>query len=326
MKLTQKNRYDERRPSPLGSFLIAVVFVLALGLLGGTCAGQPLRKTPADKIAVSYGGGFFEGAQFQKVVDPGSGIVNNGFFDKWYLYPVTQRDVTIAADEEEDSKDYGMPDVIVARTSDGVACNVQLAVTFKLNTNNTRSFHETVGLKFGADKDDGWGKMLQKNFLPPLEGSVQEQCRNFTSNEIAKNPEVLRQVSTGVAAGLKNTINGLMGDDNYFCGPEFKVGEETCPEFQVVIKSITLPDSVNVSLEEQVSSENKLVTAKNEAAQKEERARGDQLARDAQQGAIADPNYLENKRIEAMAECAKSDTCTLVITEGGTGINVNTGG
>ena len=326
MKLTRETTYGGKKLTGTGFTLVIALITVGVLLLTSTIVGQPLRKTPADQIALSYGGGMFEGAQYQKIVQPGSGIVANGFFDKWYQYPTTQRDVTIATDEAEESKDYGMPDVIVARTKDGVACNVQLAVTFKINTNNIRDFHETIGLKSNAWTEQGWGKMLQKNFLPPLEGAVQEQCRNFTSNEIAKSPEVLSQVSNGVGTGLKNTINGLLGGDNFFCGPEFKVGEEGCPDFQVIIKSITLPDSVNVSLEEQVSSENRLVTAKNEAKQTEEKARGEQLARDAQSAAIADPNYLESKRIDAMKACAGNQNCTLIVTDGATGVNVNAGG
>lgn len=326
MKLTRETTYGGKKLTGTGFTLVIALITVGVLLLTSTIVGQPLKKTPADQIALSYGGGMFEGAQYQKIVQPGSGIVANGFFDKWYQYPTTQRDVTISADESEEDKDYGMPDAINSKTSDGVSCSVQLAVTFKNNTNNIRSFHETIGLKSKAWTEDGWGKMLQKNFLPPLEGAVQEQCRKYTSNDIAKNAEVYSLMATGVGAGLKNTINNLLGGDNFFCGPEFKVGEDECPDFQVVIKSITLPDSVNTSLEEQVSSENKLITAKNEAAQAEERARGQQKARDAQAAAIADPNYLESKRIDATTMCAGNPNCTLIITDGGAGVNVNAGG
>lgn len=306
---------------------IIVGSILIIALLIGFIFGGPLRKTPADKIALSYGGGMFEGAEYQGTIQPASSIRFNGWFDRWYEYPVTQRDVTVAADAEveEGDKDYGVPDAIFSKTSDGVDCIVELAVTFKLNTNQIREFHETIGLKFQAWTEAGWGRMLLKNFLPPLENSVQEQCRKTTSDDIAKNAEMIPEFAQGVSAGLKTTINSLLGGDDIFCGPEFKVGEEACPDFEVVVKSVRLPDGINQSIQDQVAAANRLVTAQSDTKVKEEQARAEQAARNASAEAIADPNYLRNKYIDAITLCAGNQNCTLVVTPDDTGVNINTG-
>ena len=58
---------------------------VAAGVAAGAAVMVPLatflttEKTPADKIALSYGGGPFEGNQYQRTVQPGSGLSFNGW-------------------------------------------------------------------------------------------------------------------------------------------------------------------------------------------------------------------------------------------------------
>src|SRR5688572_24558792 len=92
LRVLKESEANVRAAKIIGVVIVAVVVLLTL--LG--IVGTSFRKTPADKIALSYGGGPFEGAQFQKVVEPGSGLVLNGVFDKWYEYPTTQRNYIIS--------------------------------------------------------------------------------------------------------------------------------------------------------------------------------------------------------------------------------------
>ena len=73
-----------------------VGFFILIALIGGT-----VKKTPRDKIGISYGGGPIEGQHFQQVVEPGHGLFINGFADKLYLYPVTQRNYIISQRTDE---------------------------------------------------------------------------------------------------------------------------------------------------------------------------------------------------------------------------------
>jgi len=82
------------------------------GLLFLLVVAHPLRKTPADQIALSYGGGLLAGAKYQKTVFPGSGLVVNGMFDKWYEYPVTVRNYIVSLNPNEG--DRGKADEITA--------------------------------------------------------------------------------------------------------------------------------------------------------------------------------------------------------------------
>lgn len=304
--------------------------ILAAGMLALILAlifAWPFQKTAADEIGLSYGGGPFEGAQFQGVVQPGSGIKFNGWFDKFYTYPTTQRDFTIS--KEETDKDYGAPDEISGSTSDGVTCYLQLSVTFKINTNEIRKFHENIGLKSMPDgwNEEQWGSLLLKSFLPPLEGAAQTECRKYTADEIRKGAEIFGKIEKGIGEGLKQKVNALLGGDDWFCGSDFEVGKESCPDFTIAVKSVGVPGKIRESFEEQVESANRVVTAKNDALAAEERAKGEKLAADARAQALT-PENLEYLRIEAQKACAtnpNAGACVLVVTPG-SGVNVNVGG
>jgi hypothetical protein len=70
--------------------------VLAIVLLIIFVAAFPFRKTPVDKIGLSYGGGPFEGEHFQSLVEPSHGLYFNGWADRLFLYPTTQRNYIIS--------------------------------------------------------------------------------------------------------------------------------------------------------------------------------------------------------------------------------------
>lgn len=306
---------------------IAVALILFLGV--GSLVAHPLRKTEADAIALSYGGGPFEGKQFQKSVNPGSGLVFNGWFDNWYTYPVTQRDyiVSNAADG-----DRGVADVIGCADKNNVNQNVELAVAFKLNANKIRGFHERVGLKFHAWNGGeyqggvGWDKLLNNTFRKPLEIAAREACRQFTTDELRSGEGVLTNMSSIVGKNLKESVNRFLGDE-YFCGPNFQLGKEDCPEFELVVTSVTPVDykTIDKSYNDQKVSENKITTARNDGEAKRVAADSEKVAKDALAPALT-PEYLRYLEIQAMQKCATAEKCTLVITPSNTGVNINTGG
>ena len=299
----------------IGIVLLVVVITLISGL------ATTFRKTPADQIALSYGGGPFEGNQFQKIVEPGSGLVFNGVYDKWYEYPVTQRNYIIS--RRDDEGDVAGNDVVVASTSDKVEADWEIAVYFKLNTSIIRQFHETIGLKYQAWSSSGWARMLNDNFRNPIESALQVASRRFTAADLYSSTDAINAVQREIAADLKDRVASVLGAP-YFCGPTYTRGTN-CPDFQVIVKKPTLPADVVQAFQDQVSSEAAIVTAQNEAQAKVEKAKGDQAAQAALQGIYSDPSYVAYIRALAMQACASNSNCTLVVTEGETGVNVNTG-
>lgn len=241
---------------------IFLFFMLIFGLAG-------LKKTPADKVGLSYGGGPFEGNHFQRQVPPASGIFFNGFFDKFYKYPVTQRNYIVSLNEDEG--DRHKKDSIVAPSKDRIPVTFQIATYFKLNQAKIRKFHEQIGLKYGAwDDGDGWNQMLEGSFRQQIENALQEQTRKFEAGDIFSNADVLLKVQNDVATGLKDNINTVLGDE-YFCGPTYHLGGE-CTGFKFIIKHVDLPDGTKQAYQDNKNSEIAVQTKRNEVAQREQEA------------------------------------------------------
>lgn len=299
----------------IGTAVLAIFVIFLLFCM----FAWPFKKAPADKIALSYGGGPFEGAKFQGITEPGSGLKFNGWFDKWYEYPVTQRNYIVSKDIAEGDKKQ--EDFIEAPSSDKVPIQWELSVYFKLNTNIIRQFHEIVGLKYQAWTDAGWNAMLQQTFRQQVEAAIQRESRKHTSDEYQSSSAVLEQVRINFASNLKDSINTVLGAQ-YFCGPNFDRNKQDCPDFEVVIKRATLPDSVVQSYTDQKNSANAIVTATNQATAAQEVAKGQKLAQSALQGIYTDPNYIEYLRALALQKCAENGNCTIISAPTGTGVVV----
>lgn len=318
---------SRRNPLPEDSGKRTVVLVVA-GIVGlfvlisvvGTISSI-FRKTPADKIALSYGGGPFEGAQYQRTVDPGSGLVLNGVFDKWYEYPTTQRNYIISGRSGEG--DVEGEDFITAATDDKVQVRYEVAVYFKLNTSLVRQFHENIGLKYHAWTDAGWDRMLLDNFRQPIESALQTESRRHTVDALFSDEEAVKSVQDGIAANLKERVSRLLGDA-YFCGPTHRLGASNCTDFQVILKKPSFPEQIVSGFEAQERSAADVVTAQNNARVKEEEARGVKLQQEALRENLT-PQFIAYLEAQARLECAKNPNCTLIISDTGTDVNVNTG-
>jgi hypothetical protein len=301
---------------------VAVLAIMLMSVAVGT-----FRKTPADRVALSYGGGPFEGNKFQKIVRPGSGLVLNGLLDHWYTYPVTQRNYIVS--QHADEGDRGVADEIVASTSDKVQVSYEVAVYFKLNTDKLQRFHEQIGLKYHAYDEGGWNRMLNDSFRQQLESALQIESRRHDSESLLGDPEAVTSVQNGVATVLKDRIENVLGDA-YFCGPQFvDVDGKTdkCPNFTVVLKRPSFSEAVLQAFEQNRVSKSRVITAQNEADAKEAEARGVARQRQAlNDGGALSQSFIDYTRAQAELACAqKQDKCTMVVTQGQTGVNVNTG-
>jgi hypothetical protein len=335
MSLSRENRYGERTPTPLGvTAIIGGVFglIVAIILVIGFIAG--FASVPVDMVGLHYSGGPIEGARFQEVIPPGSGARFLGLSDDLVLLPNTQRDYTASTAEGAD----GGP--ILAPAQGGVEMQFDVAAYFTLNTGDdvVRQFYERVCVKFHCTEDAGWDEMLRVAFRGPIEQAVQQSIRDYTVDElyagvtsVAEDGEeataVLQQVQDEIAADLRDNINAVLGGA-YFCGPTFNRAEpDVCPDFQFQITSATpTSESVRNSFSENAASAQAVITAQNQADADVAEAEGQRRAQEALQGLYTDPDYVAYLQALAMQACAANSNCTLVITDGGTGVNVNTDG
>lgn len=290
------------------------------------------RATPVDMIGLHYTGGPFEGQRFVGIVEPGSGNRFLGLQDQLALLPVTQRDYTASDDEGAD----GPP--IVAPARGGVDMKFDVGAYFTLNTTAdvARRFYERVCIKFECDSDDGWNAMLKVNFRRPIEQAIQQSIRDYTVNELyAGVPEggaatdeeataILERVQDQISADLKENINTVLGGD-FFCGPTFDRGVGACPDFEFQITSATpISEAVRNAFNDNAASKQAVVTARNNAEAALAVAEGNRASQEAVQASLT-PEYLRLREIEALNHCAENPNCTVVFTNGSTGVNVQTG-
>ena len=233
----------ERKRRNFGLIPLIIVLVVLLALVP-TLLGS-LKKTPRNRVGISYGGGPIEGVHFQKVVQPGSNLFFNGLFDTLYLYPSDQQNYIVSKTAAEGSVKGA--DSITAPTSDRVQVQYQAAAFFKLNVDRLRAFHEQLGLRYQAYTPDGWSAMLQDTLRQQIESAIQQETRRYTVDQIFGDSKVLTNIQTAVRQTIATQLVASLGQE-YFCGPNYAPGGE-CDPIAFFIKKIDVPLTVSQAYE-----------------------------------------------------------------------------
>lgn len=246
--------------------LVVPVLIIVLAFTPAFISG--LKKTPRNRIGISYGGGPFEATHFQRVVQPGSGLFFNGFFDPLYLYPSDQQNYIV-------SQNYGVgsqlkPDSIVAPTKDRVLATYQVAVYFKLNTDRLRAFHEQLGIQYRAYTTTGWNNLIRDTFRQQIENALQEETRQVDVADLFGNAKLLVSLQDRVQTKLSQRLHAALGQQ-FFCAPTFNPGGR-CGDPTFIIKAVNIPSSVAQAFQDNRTSGIQILTKQNEIAQRQAEA------------------------------------------------------
>jgi hypothetical protein len=225
--------------------LIPIVILVVIALAVTPTLVSSVRKTPRNRVGISYGGGPIEGVHFQKIVQPGSGLFINGLFDSLYLYPSDQQNYIVSKGKSQGSVNGS--DSITAPTSDRVQVQYQVAAFFKLNIDRLRAFHEQLGLKYQAYTASGWTNMLQDTLRQQMESAIQQETRRYTVDDLFGSSKVLIDIQTAVRKTIAVQLVESLGQE-YFCGPDYVPGGE-CNPITFFIKRIDIPMSVSQAYE-----------------------------------------------------------------------------
>lgn len=247
-------------------WLAIAAVVVALAFAGPFVKGW--KKTPKNRIGISYGGGPFESAHYQRTVQPGSSLFFNGFFDPLYLYPSDQQNYIISKKQGVGAQKS--PDSVVAPTKDRVQVTYEVALYFKLNTDLLRQFHEQLGLRYSAYTGAGWYNLIRDTFRQQIENALQEETRKVNVADLFGNAELLVQLQNQVQAKISQRLKEALGAP-FFCAPTFEPGGK-CGDPTFIIKSVTIPPSVAKAFQANRTSEIQILTKQNEIKQRQAEA------------------------------------------------------
>jgi hypothetical protein len=282
-----------RRSIPVRSTALLVVAGLALLALLPIFASS-FKKTPRDRMGISYGGGIFEGTHYQRLISPGSSLFFNGIADKLFLYPAGQRNYIISKAKDEGATKRA--DFVTAPTRDRVQVDYQVAVYYKLNTDLLRPFHEQIGLRYAAYTDSGWDRLIQDTFRQQIESALQEQTRRYDVADIFGSAERLVTIQNDVQRALSERLRSALGRD-FFCAPTFRPGSD-CDAPTFLVKKIDIPASVVKAFEDNRTSQVAILTNQNIVQQRAAEAQAIQQL-EGQLSGTAGSNYVLLKAIES---------------------------
>ena len=175
-------------------------------------------------VGISYGGGPFESAHFQRIVKPGSSLFFNGWFDPLYLYPADTQNYIVSKTVGQGA--VTQPDSIISPSKDRVQIEYQIAVYFRLNIDRLRAFHESFGLQYAGVHLRAAGRSSSPTRSV---SSSRTHCRrrpgSTTSPTSTAAPTSSPRSRTRSQQKLSDRLVASLGQP-FFCGPTYEPGQD----------------------------------------------------------------------------------------------------
>lgn len=258
-----------------GMIIWAVVIVAALMI---TVVSVTWASTGVKEIGLHYSGGPIEGQSFDNVIAPGQPIRPIGIADSVYKLPSNQRTYITGDSSGADSG------VITATNSNGNQVEFETSMTFQVNTTPdvVSAFYEDICTKYQNCQDAGWNLMLDDYLRKVQETTLQSVSRSISSEDMAKDPDVLANIGQQVNERLPAQIESTMG------GAYLEVSE-----FQV--NNLHLPTSV-------INEYEQLTARQVETQQAEQQAL---TAKELEATLKNNPQYLELRKTQAFEKAVE---------------------
>jgi regulator of protease activity HflC (stomatin/prohibitin superfamily) len=258
-----------------GMIIWAVVIVAALMI---TLVSVTWASTGVKEIGLHYSGGPIEGQSFDNVIAPGQPIRPIGIADSVYKLPSNQRTYITGDSSGADSG------VITATNSNGNQVEFETSMTFQVNTTPdvVSAFYEDICTKYQNCQEAGWNLMLDDYLRKVQETTLQSVSRSISSEDMAKDPDVLANIGQQVNERLPAQIESTMG------GAYLEVSE-----FQV--NNLHLPTSV-------INEYEQLTARQVETQQAEQQAL---TAKELEATLKNNPQYLELRKTQAFEKAVE---------------------
>lgn len=212
----------------------AAVTALAAGLL--VLTGCSTVSTAAQEVALAYGGGSFDSANFVKCYGGGFKSTTEGASDTYKYYPTGQRDFSFGQGKGLDSA------ALTSTTKGAIALQVEGTVKFTMNLScrpfkdpkgknwpggTAQFFHELIGSKdfdgghayneegsqnYGA----GWSGMLRQYMGFAVNRVIDDSALGFTREELTTDPVAKTNWERAVHKALPEVLQEMTGGVEVF--------------------------------------------------------------------------------------------------------------
>jgi hypothetical protein len=295
----------------------ALLAALGATVLLGTAACAEIAEP--DQVGLYYAEGQIDGYKFDHCIGPGESddaLWNNSVV--WL--PTNLRTWNIAPEGGDSRTPITVASKPEPNQPSGVQVNVWSQTNLMLNTNCSDAnsvlvqWWEKLGRRYEADTESGWRTMLLNTVVPALEKAERTVLRGYSADALVAGtvlPEVQEKVSDEFALELKRLTGG-----EYFCGPTFSRGSNSCPPVEVVIKDVDYTDS---GIQQARNEKQKAIE---QAAALVAEAEGKVKAAAAQNQLYQNEAWVELEKarinLAAVQACSQNPNCTVVVGASGT--------
>jgi hypothetical protein len=267
-----------------------------------------MADSAINELCLIYSGGTFEEKNYKGLLEPGSTAKSVGVGSSTYCYKTDQR--SYIANNNKGARDVAQPEVV---SKDDVRLTVPYQLYFTINQDEDilREFHENLGVKTDAWKEDGWKQLLREYFEPQIERALEAAALQSNWRDLYASEEARISFNAATISSLKKNIKEVIGND-YFCGPKYTGEGSECGDFTFTVgKPTPVNGDIVAAIEsEQTAAANVIAQEqKNEQIRKELEAKRELVELYGPQGAL-------------LYEAIKSGKITFMVIDGEGNVSV----